>query len=272
MDTSGGIRLQAADPDALYADRQDLGKARDAAAIWADRLQKNPRDFEAAWKLARARYWLGGHAPDAERKVILEDGIKAARMAVAMNPDKPDGHFWIAANMGALAESFGMRQGLKYRGDIKDELLIVLKLDPAFQQGSADRALGRWYFKVPGLFGGSNKKSEEHLRKSLSYNPNSSASHFFLAETLIDMNRKDEARSELAKIIDGPTDPQWAPEDREFKEKARNLLSTLAPDGCEPSSAGVFSTHFIRIQAGRLGGCLPRMPNEFDALQGEEAA
>ena len=52
--------------------------------------------------------------------------------------------------MGALAESFGMRQGLKYRGDIKDELLLVLKLDPAFQHGSADRALGRWYFKVPG--------------------------------------------------------------------------------------------------------------------------
>jgi tetratricopeptide (TPR) repeat protein len=227
MDAAAGIRLQVADPDALYADRQDLGKAREAAAIWTDRLQKNPRDFEAAWKLARARYWLGGHAPEAERKTILEDGIKAARLAVAMNPDKPEGHFWIAANMGALAESFGMRQGLKYRGDIKDELLIVLKLDPAFQQGSADRALGRWYFKVPGLFGGSNKKSEEHLRKSLTYNPHSSASLFFLAETLIDMDRKKEARSELSKVIDGPVDPEWAPEDREFKEKARQVLSTL---------------------------------------------
>ena len=227
IDAAAGIRLQAGDPDALYANRHDLGKAREAAAIWADRLQKNPRDFESARKLARARYWLGGHAPEAERKAILEDGIKAARMAVAISPDKPEGHFWIAANMGALAESFGMRQGLKYRGDIKDELLIVLKLDPAFQQGSADRALGRWYFKVPGLFGGSNKKSEEHLRKSLTYNPNSTASHFFLAETLIDMNRKEEARSELAKVVDGPVDPEWAPEDREFKEKARHLLSTL---------------------------------------------
>ena len=96
--------------------------------------------------------------------------------------------------MGALAESFGMRQGLKYRGDINDELLTVLKLDPAFQQGSADRALGRWYYKVPGLFGGSRKKSEEHLRKSLTYNPNSSASHFFLAETLID-RRPEERRA-----------------------------------------------------------------------------
>ena len=146
---------------------------------------------------------------------------------MAVEPHRPEGHFWIAANMGALAESFGLRQGLKYRGDIKNELLAVLAIDPAFQHGSADRALGRWYFKVPGLFGGSNKKSEEHLRKSLTYNPNSSSSRFFLAETLIDMGRTTEARAELQKVIDGPTDPEWAPEDREFKEKARRLLTAL---------------------------------------------
>ena len=73
--------------------------------------------------------------------------------------------------MGTLAESYGLRQGIKYRGAIKDALETVLRIDPAFQNGSADRALGRWYFKVPGLFGGSKKKSEEHLRKSLTYDP-----------------------------------------------------------------------------------------------------
>jgi hypothetical protein len=170
---------------------------------------------------------LGGRAPDAERKALLEAGIAAGRAAVALEPNKPEGHFWIAANMGALAESFGMRQGLKYRGDIKDELLTVLKLDPAFQQGSADRALGRWYYKVPGLFGGSNKKSEEHLRKSLTYNPNSSSSRYFLAETLLDMGRKAEAKAELQRVIDGPIDPEWAPEDREFKQKAKELVAEI---------------------------------------------
>jgi tetratricopeptide (TPR) repeat protein len=229
-DAPGGDRLQAAnnrDPDVLYAAREDLAKAREAAAVWAERLQKNPRDFEAAWKLAAARYWLGGRAPETERKALLDAGIAAGRTAAALEPHRPEGHFWIAANMGALAESFGLRQGLKYRGDIRDELLLVLKLDPAFQAGSADRALGRWYYKVPGLFGGSDKKSEEHLRKSLTYNPNSSSSHFFLAETLIDMGRKADARAELQKVIDGPLDPGWAPEDREFKAKARRLLATL---------------------------------------------
>jgi tetratricopeptide (TPR) repeat protein len=217
----------APNPDALYAGREDLGKAREAAAAWAAQLKQNPKDFESAWKLARAKYWLGGHAPQAERKVLLEEGIAAGRAAVAIEPNKPEGHFWIAANMGALAESFGMRQGIKYRGEIKNELLLVLKLDSAFQKGSADRALGRWYFKVPGMFGGSNQKSEEHLRKSLTYHPNSSASHFFLAETLIDRGKKDEARAELQKVIEGPVDPDWAPEDREFQDKAKKLLASL---------------------------------------------
>jgi tetratricopeptide (TPR) repeat protein len=216
------------DADALYARREDLASARQAEGIWASRLRTNARDFEAAWKLARVRYWLGGHAPEAERKAILEAGITAARAAVAIEPNRPQGHFWIAANMGALAESFGLRQGLKYRGDIRDELLVVLKLDPAFQAGSADRALGRWYYKVPGLFGGSKKKSEEHLRKSLQYDPTSTASLYFLAETLVDLDRRPEALETLRKLADAPIDTDWAPEDREFKAKGQLLTARLA--------------------------------------------
>ena len=173
-----------ADPDALYRQRAHLERAREAAAIWESRLAADARDFEAAWKLARAMYWLGGHDAQEARRQALERGVAAGRQAAALEPRRPEGHFWMAANMGALAEAFGIRQGLRYRRPVKDALETVLRLDPAFQQGSADRALGRWYFKVPGVFGGSKKTSEEHLRQSLTYNPDSTASHFFLAETL----------------------------------------------------------------------------------------
>ena len=221
------IALQAPDPDALYAHREDIGSAQQAEQIWTDRLAHDAKDFESAWKLARARYWLGGHAPEKTRKAYLESGIAAGRAAIALAPNKPDGHFWVAANMGALAESFGLRQGLKYRGEIKDELETVLREDPAFLQGSADRALGRWYAEVPRLFGGSDKKSEEHLRQSLTYNPNSAASLFFLADTLVDEGKKDEARQVLDKLLKAPDDPEWGPEDRDFKQQGQKLLATL---------------------------------------------
>jgi hypothetical protein len=228
LDARSAIQVPADDPDALYKDRENLASAKKAVEIWAARLSDNAKDFESAYKLAQARYWLGTNGlPEPERKPALEAGIAAARTAIAINSGRPEGHFWLAANMGALAESFGMRQGIRYRGQIKDALLMTLKLDPAFLDGSADRALGRWYFKVPGLFGGSNKQSEMHLRKSLTYNPNSIISHIFLAETLADMGRKDEARKELQAAIDAPLDPNWTPEDRRFKETATRLLREL---------------------------------------------
>jgi tetratricopeptide (TPR) repeat protein len=212
------------DPDALYRDRTDLASASNAAAIWEMRLAANPRDFESAWKLARATYWLGGHGAVEARRMALERGVAAGQAAATLEPNRPEGHFWAAANMGELAESYGLRQGIKYRGAIKDALETVLRIDPAFQDGSADRALGRWYYKVPGLFGGSKTKSEEHLRKSLTYDPNSSASHFFLAETLFELKRDRDAVDELKKVIASPLNPQWEPEDREFKEQAERRL------------------------------------------------
>jgi TRAP transporter TatT component family protein len=223
----GAQSIIAGDPDALYAKREDIGSAQQASKIWQSRLQQTPNDFESAWKLARASYWIGTQGPEAQRRATLEQGVAAGRAATKLEPNKPEGHMWLAASMGALAESFGLRQGLKYRGEIKSELETVLRIDPAYEQGSADRALGRWYYKVPGLFGGSDAKSEVHLRKSLTYNPNSTASLYFLAETLIAEKKKAEAKETLDRCLAAPIDPNWGAEDRDFKRKAEKLVQTL---------------------------------------------
>jgi hypothetical protein len=53
--------LFAADPDpeVLYKGRANLASARQALDLWEARLKANPRDFESAWKAARAMYWIG---------------------------------------------------------------------------------------------------------------------------------------------------------------------------------------------------------------------
>ncbi len=217
------------DPDALYRDRETLTSATRAAAIWSERVATNPQDFESAWKLARAQYWLGTNGlPERDRKAALETGIAAARKAIAASAGRPESHFWLAANMGALAESYGLRQGIRYRTPIRQALETVMTIDPAFVEGSADRALGRWYYKVPGLFGGDKKKSEQHLRKALAYNPQSVITRLFLAETLIALDRDAEARTELEAALRAPDDPEWAPEDKRFKQQARTLLAKIA--------------------------------------------
>lgn len=213
--------------DALYADRENMASARRAMSVLAEDVRRDPSAFEPAWKLARVCYWLGGHAPRPERRAHLERGIAAAQEAARLAPARPEGHFWAAANMGALAESHGLRAGMKYRKPIRESLETVLRIDRAFMQGSADRALGRYYARVPSLLGGSRTKAEQHLRVSLQYNPDSTISRFFLADLFIDQKRTSEARLELQRVVDALLSDEWAPEDRDYKRKAAAILSTL---------------------------------------------
>jgi hypothetical protein len=41
------------------------------------------------------------------------------------------------------------------------------------------------------------------------------------------MGRKADAREALQKVLDAPLSAEWAPEDREWKQKARALLATI---------------------------------------------
>jgi hypothetical protein len=81
------------------------------------RRNSSIRLVDAAWKLARADYFLA--AMPGLNAVAPENGIDTARKVIAMAPDRAEGHFWLAANMGALAESFGLRAGFRYRNPSK---------------------------------------------------------------------------------------------------------------------------------------------------------
>jgi hypothetical protein len=153
--------------------------------------------------------------------------VNAGETATRLASTRPEGHFWLAANMGRLAESFGLMQALKYRGRIKDELEKVLAVDPSWQGGSADDALGQWYATVPRLFGGSSQKAEQHLRSALQHEPSNMSALSFLGEMLLNQGRTAEARLYLQRVVDGPFDEEWAPENREFKEKAAALLKQI---------------------------------------------
>ncbi len=223
---AGASQASQPAPDELYRHRDDLASARQATDLWAQDAADG-KSFEASWKWSRGLYWLGTQGPDADRRASLERGVKAGEQAAAIDASRPEGHFWLAANMGALAESFGLSQGLKYRGRIKEELERVQAIDEAWQQGSADRALGWWYHRVPGLFGGSEAKAETYLRKALTYNTQSTATLYFLAEVLIERGNKAEAKQMLQRVIDAPFDPDWTPEDADFKGKARKSLDNF---------------------------------------------
>jgi len=95
----------AQDPDALYRQRSNVARAKEAAALWESRITTNASDFESTWKLSRALYWIGGHDAMPARRAALERGVATGRAASMLQPMRPEGYFWMAANMGARVSS-----------------------------------------------------------------------------------------------------------------------------------------------------------------------
>ena len=215
------------DPDALYRQRETLDLAIRAADIWKARLSASPRDFDVACKLARARLYIGEMLPRRERAPHFKDGMAAARIAIALEPRRPDGYFWLGTNMGALASVSSVFTALRYRSPVREALEAVIDRDPAFARGGAFCVLGKYYGVVPGLFGGSKQRSEELLRRCLDYDPGSTVGHYYLGQTLVALGRTHEARAAFQAAIDAPLDPEYVPEGRLWKRRATRLLARL---------------------------------------------
>jgi len=217
----------ADDPDALYRERETLALAIRAAEIWKVRLAASPKDFEAACKLARARLYIGEVLPRGERAPHLKEGVEAARVAIALEPARADGYFWLGTNMGALAAASSVFGALRYRSPVREALESAIERDPAFARGGGYCALGKYYGAIPKLFGGNKRKSEELLRRCLGHDPQSIVGHYYLAQTLAAMGRTAKARAEFQAAIDAPLDPDYVPEGRLWKRRAARLLAKL---------------------------------------------
>ena len=192
------------EPRQRAAGRRDLGRAscRRSAGLRVG--------VEAGARALLARRPRAG----AERRTLLEAGVEAGAAAVALQPDQPEGHFWIAANMGALAESFGLRAGLKYRGAIKDELE-----DRAAARSRVSAGLGRSRARPLVLQGAGalRRQQQEGGRASARVADLQPAQHRVALLPRRDCSsttgRNAEARAELQKVLAAPIDPEWAPED-----------------------------------------------------------
>ncbi len=221
--TSQEGTIAPSNPDQLYTGRSHRPNAQAAADIWETSAETN---FTAAWKLSRVCYWLGTHGTETERREALERGVKAGETAVRLAPDRPEGHFWMAASMGTLGEAFGMSQGLKYRGRIKEALEKVIAIQPGWQQGSAEAALGRWYARVPRLLGGNKGKAEAHFTQALEYDPFNRLALIYWAE-LIEDDKPAEARALLERVLEAPPLDEWGPEDNDWVYKAKERLTRI---------------------------------------------
>jgi Tfp pilus assembly protein PilF len=213
-----------AQADKLYVERADLARTREGILLLARALAADSSSYDAAWRLARFNYFLGAHTSDErERGRAFDKGIEAARRAVQLQEGKPEGHFWLGANLGGQAQQSSL-SGLAAINEIRAEMEKVIRLDEGFQSGSAYMALGQVDLEAPRLFGGDAKRAVETLEKNLRFGENNALYRLRLAQAYLAVSRKEDALRELNHILGMTPNPDYIPEYNDAVTEARKLL------------------------------------------------
>src|SRR5690349_6200140 len=216
-----------AQADDFYSQRADVMKVRQAIIVLRQALTANPSDYEIAWRLARANYYLGTHSPDdTETERAFRDGTEAGKVAVKLNAGRPEGHFWLGANYGGNAE-ISTLASLTDIEDIKSEMEAVIKIDEGFEAGSAYMALGQVYMKAPKIFGGDVQKAIDYFQKGLKVGDNNGLLHLRLAEAYAEEHRNEDARQQLKILFEKKATPGYEPEYNDAVKKGRELEEKL---------------------------------------------
>ncbi len=222
---------KVAEAEPFYEAREDLTKARTAVTVLRQAHAADYSNYEAAWKLARAAFSVGDRTDNgSEQDDMFVEGIQAGKAAVQLQPNKPEGHFWLGANYGGRAEHSTLSNLSSFQ-DIKGEMEAVLKLDESYQGYSAYLGLGRLYLQAPKVLGGDVKKAIEYLEKGVKLNPNNTVMRFHLAEAYEVDRRNADAKKQIEAVMSATPDPKYKAEHDVAVLKSKKLLAKIEAEG-----------------------------------------
>jgi tetratricopeptide (TPR) repeat protein len=180
-------------------------------------------------RLSHACFLLSQLVPEPQPMGYYQQGQSYAETLIREEPNRVEGHYWLALNLCGQADVGGKLLGRKLLPRILEELQRAVALDAAYDQAGAHRVLGRIYYEAPGwpLSVGDMAKSRQHLQAAVHLSPATSTNHLYLAETLSRLNEPSLARQELEQVLKstrGAVKPQDLEEDR---QEARRLLAEM---------------------------------------------
>src|ERR1043166_3514951 len=191
------VKDAIAESDALYAQRADLVKVRQAIVTLRQSQADDSTNYDLAWRLAKYNYYLGAHSTESEEQwKSFRDGIEAGKLAVRIQSNKPEGHFWLGANYGGNAK-ISTLAGLAAVEDIKSEMETVLKIDDKYQAGSAYLGLGQLYLESPKILGGDVSKAIGYLENGIKIGPENDLMRAKLAAAYAEAHRNEDARKQI---------------------------------------------------------------------------
>jgi tetratricopeptide (TPR) repeat protein len=213
-------KILLADGDHLYETRDEAGHAEKAITLYKALLENDPKNEAPLWRLSRSYRWRGDVAATSEEKLkAYKEAEGWAEKAIEADPQSIGGHLMLGIAYGRVGETQGVMKSLSLISPIKKEMNFVLSREP--QNDIAHHVLGVLYRKVPGLMGGSIKKSIESLETASRLNPASTSHLLELSESYLEKGNKDQAKGSLQSLlaISNPSDRVQSKLDRAEAEK-----------------------------------------------------
>ncbi len=215
------------DADRSFTFGEDAERDKQALATIERGLASDGGNYQWLWRAARALYYVGDNASQAEKLRYFERGMNTGQRAVEQQPNAVEGHFWLAANYGGYSEQKGVFKALQMIRKIRAEMEIALRLNDRYQDGGAYLALGEMDRQLPRVIGGNLGRAIARLEQGLSIAPANLEMKLALARAYHEAGRKDEARRQLQEIAGRQVNPSRARAERDVQEKARRLLAKI---------------------------------------------
>ena len=206
-----------------HQDPAALDRARDLL----DAALAKDRKVETMAMLSYVQFLIGDvRATTPEQKLAAYDrGREIGKRAVELAPKSHDAHLWYAINTARWGETKGVLRSLFLLPTIREELGILLELDP--RSVRAHILAGNVLLEVPGFAGGDRAKAEEHFKKALEIDPRFTNARVDLARVYIADARYADARRELFLVVN-ETSPSvvadWTVKDA---PRAKKLLESI---------------------------------------------
>ncbi len=168
------------------------------------RLAAAPENGTNAWRMGRTAFiWADCATNDQQRAAIAEEGIRVGRAAVAREPKTAAHHYYLAQNLGQLAQTKSLG-ALKLVREMEKVWLQAQSLDERLDFAGPDRSLGLLYLEAPGWPSsiGNNAKARTHLEHAVQLEPDYPDNRLSLAEALAKWHKKADASAQLKALTE----------------------------------------------------------------------
>ena len=226
-----------------------LGRPPDVAqaAMHASKLfeqnrtqwQSLPQDPAAAWNFGRACYAWAEFAPNArQRATVARAGIEACRRAIQINPSLGVAHYYLAMDLGQLAQTRTLGALVLVR-EMEAEFKKAIELDATVDHAGPYRCLGQLYRDAPGspISIGNRSRARECLSKAVELCPDYPGNQLLLIEALLRWGETDAAvarmngvEQSLARAGERLKSVEWTLSLADWAERWENVKKKLAPN------------------------------------------